>query len=100
MIKPFQERELHSTIEMALYRHRAENERERLIKELQTALSKAKTLSGLIPICASCKKIRDSKDDWNQIETYIHDHSEADFTHSICPDCSKKLYLDYSKNKE
>jgi CheY-like chemotaxis protein len=100
MIKPFQERELHSTIEMALYKHRVEDEKERLIKDLQTALSKVKELSGLIPICASCKKIRDGKGDWNQIETYIHDHSEADFTHSVCPDCSKKLYPDYSKNKE
>ena len=100
MIKPFQERELHSTIEMALYKHRIENEKERLIKDLQIALSKTKALSGLIPICASCKRIRDGKDNWNQIETYIHDHSEADFTHSVCPDCSKKLYPDYSKNKE
>ena len=60
--------------------------------ELKEALSKVKLLSGFIPICASCKKIRDDKGYWNQIESYIKKHSEAEFTHSICPKCSKKLY--------
>lgn len=60
--------------------------------ELQEALTKIKTLSGLLPICASCKKIRDDKGYWNRIETYISDHSEAEFSHSICPECTKKLY--------
>ncbi len=60
--------------------------------ELQEALAKIKTLSGLLPICASCKKIRDDKGYWNRIETYISDHSEAEFSHSICPECTKKLY--------
>jgi PAS domain S-box-containing protein len=71
-----------------------ENERERLIEELQEALAEVKQLSGLLPICASCKKIRDDKGYWNQIEEYILDHSEAEFSHSICPDCMKKLYPD------
>ena len=62
------------------------------VKELQDAMSKIKTLSGFLPICANCKKIRDDKGYWNQIEEYIQSHSEADFTHSICPDCAKKLY--------
>jgi PAS domain S-box-containing protein len=74
---------------------RAEEEREKLIHELQDALGKIKTLSGLLPICASCKKIRDDKGYWNQIEAYIGDHSEAEFTHSICPECMKKLYPDF-----
>jgi DNA-binding NtrC family response regulator len=73
---------------------RAEEEREKLIHELQEALAKVKTLSGMLPICASCKKIRDDKGYWNQIESYIRDHSEAEFSHSICPDCKKKLYGD------
>ena len=73
-------------------RKQAENERERLIYELKQALTKVKTLSGMLPICASCKKIRDDKGYWNQIETYIKNHSEADFTHSICPDCRSRLY--------
>ncbi len=73
-------------------RKRDEKEREKLIHELQEALDKVKTLSGLLPICSSCKKIRDDNGYWNQIEVYIRDHSEADFSHSICPECLEKLY--------
>lgn len=76
-------------------RRQMEEERERLITELQKALSKVKTLSGLLPICASCKKIRDDKGYWTQIEAYIRDHSEVDFSHSICPECAKKMYPGY-----
>ncbi|SHI57683.1 hypothetical protein SAMN02745216_00187 [Desulfatibacillum alkenivorans DSM 16219] len=64
----------------------------RMNSELESALSEVKTLSGLLPICSHCKKIRDDKGYWNQIEVYIQDHSEADFSHSICPDCAKKIY--------
>ncbi len=73
-------------------RKRAEEEREALITELKAALAQIKTLSGLLPICSSCKKIRDDKGYWNQIESYIRDHSDAEFSHSICPECSEKLY--------
>lgn len=59
---------------------------------LEAALSQIKTLSGLLPICANCKKIRDDRGYWNQIESYIRDHSDARFTHGICPECLKKLY--------
>jgi PAS domain S-box-containing protein len=69
-------------------------EREKLIKELQFALDNVKTLQGLIPICASCKKIRDDKGFWNQVEGYISEHTDAKFTHGICPDCAKELYGD------
>ena len=65
--------------------------------ELQKALSELKTLSGLLPICASCKKIRDDNGYWNQIEAYIRDRSEAEFSHSICPECAEKLYSDLDK---
>jgi hypothetical protein len=65
--------------------------------ELQKALSELKTLSGLLPICASCKKIRDDNGYWNQIEAYIRDRSEAEFSHSICPECAKRLYADLDK---
>jgi hypothetical protein len=70
--------------------------------ELESALQKVKTLSGLLPICASCKKIRDDKGYWNQIEAYIQDHSEAEFSHGLCPDCAKKIYgnLDIQRKKE
>jgi len=73
-------------------RKEAEEERERLIGELQEALAEVKTLSGLLPICASCKSIRDDQGYWQQIEAYIRDHSEAEFSHSVCPECAKKLY--------
>jgi PAS domain S-box-containing protein len=78
---------------------RAEEEREKLIHELKDALGKIQTLSGLLPICSWCKKIRDDEGYWNQIETYIGDHSEAEFTHSICPECMKKHYPDFADNK-
>lgn len=73
-------------------RKQAEKERERLIGELQEALAKVKTLSGLLPICASCKRIRNDQGYWQQIEAYIRDHSEAEFSHSVCPECAKELY--------
>jgi DNA-binding NtrC family response regulator len=73
-------------------RKRVEEERERLIVELKEALNKIKTLSGLLPICMDCKKIRNDKGYWEQIEVYIRDRSEADFSHSICPECMKKRY--------
>ena len=66
--------------------------RKALILELQTAIGDIKTLSGLIPICASCKKIRDDKGYWNQIEVFIREHSDAEFSHGICPDCIQHLY--------
>jgi hypothetical protein len=75
----------------------AEEQREKLILELQKALSEIKTLSGLLPICASCKKNRDDKGYWKQIESYIKEHSEAEFSHSICPNCTKLLYPDFYK---
>ena len=61
-------------------------------KELEEATKEIKTLSGLLPICSSCKKIRDDKGYWNQIETYISQHTDADFSHGLCPDCMDKLY--------
>ena len=73
-------------------RRRAAEERERMIVELTEALANVKTLRGLIPICASCKKIRDDKGYWSQVEVYVRDRSEAEFSHGICPDCMKKLY--------
>ena len=75
----------------------AEEERDRLISELTSALSKVKKLSGLLPICASCKKIRNDEGYWNQVEEFISERSEAEFTHSFCPDCVEKLYSDKSK---
>lgn len=73
-------------------RKEAEARQKKLIEELQAALAQVRTLSGLLPICASCKKIRDDKGYWNEVELYIQEHSTAEFTHSLCPDCLKKLY--------
>lgn len=73
-------------------RKELEREREKLIEELQQALSEIKTLRGFLPICANCKKIRDDEGYWQQIEEYIQERSDARFSHSICPECTKKLY--------
>lgn len=75
-------------------RKRYGNERDKVIIELQDALSCINTLTGLLSICASCKKIRDTEGSWEQLELYIQKHSEAQFSHGICPDCIKKLYPD------
>ena len=72
----------------------AEAEKSKLIDELETALAEIKTLSGMLPICSSCKKIRDDQGYWQQLETYIETHSQALFSHSICPACSQELYGD------
>ena len=72
--------------------HEEITRRKVLINELQTALGDIKKLSGLLPICSSCKKIRDDRGYWNQIEVFIRDHSEAEFSHSVCPECIEQLY--------
>lgn len=71
---------------------RAEQEREKLVQDLQDALANIKTMRGLIPICSSCKKIRDDHGFWNRIEEYMSEHSEAEFTHGICPECTEKYW--------
>lgn len=78
----------------------AVEEREKLIVELKKALSEVKTLSGMLPICANCKKIRDDQGYWNQIENYLSKHSEALFSHSICPECAASLYPDIVSGKK
>lgn len=83
------------TAELAGANERLDEEltrRKKLIARLEEAMADVKKLSGLLPICASCKKIRDDKGSWQVLESYIADHSEADFSHGICPDCIKKLY--------
>lgn len=80
-------------------RKKAEEEREQLIHELKEALARVKTLSGLLPICASCKKIRDDKGYWNHVEFYIREHTDAEFSHGMCPECEKKAYEDLGKIK-
>lgn len=81
-------------------RRQSEAEREQLISDLKEALAKVKALSGLLPICASCKGIRNDKGYWMKIEAYLKAHSSAEFTHSICPDCAKRLYPDLYNTKD
>ena len=76
-------------------RKKYEAERERLLLDHKEALANIKTLKGLMPICSSCKKIRDDHGFWNHIEAYIREHSEAEFSHGICPDCARKYYPEY-----
>jgi len=88
LLKPFDHRSLKSNIEMALYKGRMDREREELIRQLQEALSQVKTLAGLLPICAWCKNVRDDQGYWMRVEEYIQDHSDAKFSHGLCPDCA------------
>jgi hypothetical protein len=76
-----------------LFRHlkMREREREQLIGQLSSALSQVRTLSGMLPICACCKQIRDDKGYWHQVEEYIRSHTETEFTHSYCPECTRKM---------
>ncbi len=80
-------------------RKAADRERERLITDLRKALSEVKTLQGLIPICSSCHRIRDDEGLWNRIEVYIRDHSHAELTHGLCPDCIDRLYPDLKEEE-
>jgi transcriptional regulator with PAS, ATPase and Fis domain len=77
-----------------------EEEKQRLNVELTDAMNQLKTLRGLIPICAACKKIRDDKGYWNQIETYVEEHSEAVFSHGLCPECFQQYFPDASKPRK
>lgn len=88
-----------SVVRDVTLRRRQEQARNSLLKELQTALGKIKTLRGLIPICANCKKIRNDKGFWQQVEEYVAEHTEADFTFGICEDCLAKLYPEFSGDK-
>lgn len=93
--RPISNRELLARVEAMVRILTAERERDRLILELREALEKVKTLSGLLPICAHCKNIRDDKGYWNQVEAYLTAHSELRFSHGICPDCAKKHYPEF-----
>lgn len=77
-------------------RKRAEDERERLVAEREKSLEEINILSGLLPICMSCKKIRDDNGYWNQLELYIRSHSQAEFSHGLCPDCAHKIYPEFT----
>jgi len=89
LLKPFEQRLLRTNIEMALYKGRMDRERQDLIRQLQAALAEVKTLSGMLPICAWCKRVRDDGGYWQQVESYVSQHTEVEFSHGVCPDCAK-----------
>lgn len=92
LVKPFQPQELSATIRMASYKAMKDQKLLEANHQLKRELTEVKTLNGMLPICAGCKKIRDKDDYWHELERYITDNSEATFTHSICPDCIDKYY--------
>lgn len=81
-------------------RKRIQKEREKLIQKLQYALDNVKTLKGMLPICARCKKVKDDTGYWQQVEEYVRDNSEAEFSHGLCPECMKKVYPDYDEEEK
>ena len=91
VIKPFDRAELKARINAGERILRLQAELAARVKELELALANVKLLQGLLPICCYCKKIRDDKNYWQQVDTYVGDHSEAQFTHGICPDCRDKI---------
>ena len=98
--KPFDFPEVETRIRTHLELRRQKRALTAKVEELRFALAQIKTLRGILPICASCKKIRNDQGYWKQVETYISEHTEALFTHGICPDCSKKLYPDFCDEKD
>ena len=94
IVKPTSPQELDRTIAIALARFKDLVELRRLNEDLRTALASVKRLSGLLPICASCKKIRDDKGYWQSVEKYVTERTDANFSHGCCPDCRQKLYPD------
>jgi len=93
ILKPFEETVLKGNIEIALYKHKMEREREILIGQLHEALAKVKTLSGLIPICPWCKSVRTDKGYWQEVEHYVREHSDATVASNVCPSCQVKIVV-------
>lgn len=85
------------SLRYAIERKEAEMERDRLITELSEALKQVRTLSGLLPICSNCRRIRNDKGYWERLEEYIKEHTDADFSHGICPECRAKIYPEFNK---
>jgi AmiR/NasT family two-component response regulator len=100
LVKPSTPREMERAITVARARFKDLLELRQLNEKLNETLATVKQLSGLLPICASCNMIRDEGGRWKQLETYICEHSEAEFSHSLCPQCFKKLYPEYYKEDE
>jgi DNA-binding response OmpR family regulator len=98
--KPFDPGELQARVEVGRRMVEMQDMLTRKIDELSWALMEIKTLHGIIPICTCCKKIRDDQAFWSQVEIYVRKNSEAEFSHSICPECMQKLYPEFSGDKD
>lgn len=92
IMKPFEPPELHARIHAGVRIIELQLQLQQKIKELEDVLAQVKTLSGLLPICAWCKKVRDDNGYWQNVESYVEEHTEADFSHGICPDCTEKHF--------
>ena len=98
--KPFDPRELMARVAVGQRMIDLQETLATRIEDLRRALEEIKTLRGILPICSNCKKIRDDQGYWQQVEVYVHDHTDAQFSHGICPDCIRKLYPDMVEEQE
>jgi DNA-binding response OmpR family regulator len=97
--KPFDADELRARIEVGMRVVTLQRELAAKIRELQEAARQIKTLSGIVPICASCKKVRDDQGFWSQVEAYVSEHSEARFSHGLCPECRNRMMSEFDEIK-
>ncbi len=98
LIKPYRDKELQAAIKAALYRLKAQQERRESMKSQTKSLPSGEGLDGVVTICSDCKKIKNQQGAWQVLERYLREHSQATFSHSLCPDCVKKLYPDLWEN--
>jgi CheY-like chemotaxis protein len=91
VLKPFEDRSLRIAVEIALYKHRVEQEREQMIVRLREALEQVKTLQGMLPICAWCKKVRSDEGYWMTVEQYLRGQPNFEFSHGVCPTCASAM---------
>ena len=94
--KPFQIEEVLARVRTHLRLYALQEQLAKRVRELEEAMAQIKTLRGLLPICARCKKVRDDQGYWQDVELYIRDHTDIDISHGICPDCFRELYPDYA----
>jgi phosphoserine phosphatase RsbU/P len=100
LTKPFDPGELRARIEVGRRMIEMRFELNEKVKQLKQALAEVRTLKGIVPICANCKNVRDDQGYWNRVESYLNEHTEADFTHAVCPDCMKRLYPQFDIDSE
>jgi DNA-binding response OmpR family regulator len=98
LAKPFDPGELRARVEVGRRMVEMQDALASKVEALRQTLEQIKTLRGILPICANCKKIRDDQGYWNQVEVYVRDHTEAEFSHGLCPECMRKLYPDFEQD--